>query len=343
MNRALLLIRHALGVLLVLALMSPSNVFGQVGGVDEDLSSADLETLIQLAREAYEAGDYDTAIRRLLLANRKEPNARLLLNVARSYDQSGDCVRSLVYYDAYTRHPDAEESFLEGARAELAGSSACVGYSDKLSGRLMLESQPEGANVFVNGQAVGKTPRELAGYPAGELKLRFEMQGFVTDEQTIELKPRTDSTVGVVMEKPSARVEPVETNGGPSTDTKKDSSMNWGAIGLMGAGAGALTLGLVYDMVLIPKTDEERGALYRPDEDEEFFRLTDQRNTQANIAIAGYVAGGILLAGGTAWLIYGMLSSESSSSESGLAEHHDWRILPMVDSQGSGVWLMRRF
>jgi hypothetical protein len=332
-----------LTVLLAMALMSPAAVFAQAGGADEDLSEADLGTLIQLAREAFEAQDYDTAIRRLLLANRMEPNPRLLLNVARSYAQKGDCVRSLVYYEAYTRHPDAEDNLLETARRELARGAECEGYSDKLAGRLVLESEPLGADVIVAGQSVGKTPRELVGYPAGSLTIRFELEGYAPSEQTVVLEPRTDQAVAVVMERPSAQAPGDATLTAASPAASTGSSVNWAAIGLMGAGVAGLTVGAVYDLVLIPQTDEERRLLTRPEQDDEFARLTDQRKTQATIAIAGYVTGGVLLAGGAAWFIYDMVSAESDSDEKAVQDRLGWRVAPMVAPQGGGVWLMRRF
>lgn len=340
---ALRRVQNILGVLLIVVMMSPGALMAQAGAADEDLSQADLGTLIQLAREAFEAGDYDTAIRRLLLANRKEPNPRLLLNVARSYGQKGDCVRSLVYYEAYTRHPGAEESFLETAQAELDNADACEGYSDKLSGRLILESEPHGAEVFVNGESVGKTPREVVGYPAGRYQLRFELEGYASAEQPIELQPRRDATVSMAMKPPVEERRSdilVEPNSGADSST---STVNWAALGLMGAGVAALTTGIVYDLVLIPKTDDERALLNRPAQESEFQTLTDKRETQATIAVVGYVTGGVLLAGGAAWYIYDMMSADGESKDRTIEDRLGWRVLPMVDARTTGFSLIRRF
>ena len=46
------------------------------------------------------------------------------------------------------------------------------------SGGLVVESRPEGASVFVDGELVGKTPLSLDAVAAGEHAVRLERDGY---------------------------------------------------------------------------------------------------------------------------------------------------------------------
>ncbi|MBA2665121.1 MAG: PEGA domain-containing protein [Bradymonadaceae bacterium] len=308
--------------------------------LNEDLSDADLTTIIQKAREAFESGNFDLAIHRLLMANRKEPNPRLLLNVARSFEQKGDCARSLVYYSAYVRHPDSEADLSVVAKKQLENSASCKGYNDKLSGRLMLESEPGQAMVFVNGDQVGTTPRELAGYPSGRYKIRFEKEGFANSEQEVELRAMSDHTVGAILETPKAPEDDVVV--APIAETPKASSINYAAFALIGAGTIGIIVGAVYDNVFIPETDEERKLVL--DNPAEFNRLTEQRQGQETMALVGYVGGGLLLAGGIGWLVYDyMTEQEPQNDDDAIQKRLGLRLTPLFDSQSAGMILQGRF
>src|SRR5690554_889679 len=147
--------------MIAMALMmafTASSASAQEPVTKQELAESDLATLVQLAREAYEAGEYDVAIERLLLANRKEPDPRLLLNVARSYAQAGDCSTSLVYYAAFIRHPAAQEELIASAQQALdAGKAECADFSEELGGRIMFESEPMFARVYIDDAFVGTT------------------------------------------------------------------------------------------------------------------------------------------------------------------------------------------
>lgn len=325
--------------------VGPASVWAQSGNFDEDPADLDLQTLIDMAREAFEEGNFDLAIHRLLMANRKEPNPRLLLNVARSYEQKDDCVRSLTYYSAYIRHPDAEAELVAMAREQLEGKAACSGYSDRLSGRLMLESEPSAAQVFVNGELIGTTPRELAGYPAGNYTIRFEKDGFAPTEREIELKAQTDHTVGIVLEAPAPAADDEVDEIPLIAPAKPGPPLNYVAIGIAGAGLVGLTVGAVYDLSLIPATDEERAQA--ADDPARFKVLTDQRNSQATMAMVGYIAGGLLFAGGTGWFLYDFFTAETPEEQQNkddeIQKRLGMQLAPAIGAHGAGLILQGRF
>src|SRR5690554_5470610 len=255
--------------MIAMALMmafTASSASAQEPVTKQELAESDLATLVQLAREAYEAGEYEAAIERLLLANRKEPDPRLLLNVARSYAQSDDCAMSLVYYAAFIRHPAAQEELVANAEAALEeGQPECEAYSEELGGRIMFESEPLFARVYINDEFVGTTPTETAGMAPGSYQVRMELDGYADFTREIEVSAQQDATIGAMLEEPKTEeVEPVaqpEIPGPGDGDGDQVAPVNYVAYGLVGAGALALVNGLVFDLVLIPAIDEERDLL----------------------------------------------------------------------------------
>ncbi|RDV39900.1 PEGA domain-containing protein [Bradymonadaceae bacterium TMQ3] len=314
----------------------------------QELADSDLNTLVQLAREAYEAGEYDVAIERLLLANRKEPDPRLLLNVARSYAQADDCAMSLVYYAAFIRHPAAQEELIASAQQALdAGTGECSAYNEELGGRIMFESEPMFARVYINEEFVGTTPTERAGMAPGTYQVRVELEGYSDFTREIEVSAQQDATVGALLEEPSVETEPVASTviEEPGEADQANAPVNYVAYGLMGAGALALANGLVFDLVVIPGIDEERSQL-SPGQTEEYNELTQRRQSRANIAIGSYVAGGLLVVGGGAWLLYDYMSqnsAKSTSDDDAIQRRLGLRVAPAIGAESAGFVLGGHF
>ncbi|WP_158542258.1 PEGA domain-containing protein [Lujinxingia litoralis] len=311
--------KHASAIAaLTLLLTFSHSVSAQQPVTKQELTEADLSTLVNLAREAYEAGEYEVAIERLLLANRREPDPRLLINVARSYAQADNCALSLVYYAAFVRHPAAQEPLIASAQAALdEGKADCPAYTDELGGRIMFESEPMFARVYIDDTFIGTTPTESAGLAPGTYQVRMELDDHQDFTQELEVVAQQDATIGAIMETPSAEVS--ESDSLPdATEAPADEAqapVNYFAYGLVGAGALALGNGLVFDLVVIPGIDEERRQL-SPDQTDEYAELTSRRQSRANIAIGSYVAGAVLITGGVAWLVYDYMSAGAGSDNS---------------------------
>lgn len=56
-------------------------------------------------------------------------------------------------------------------------------------GRLMVESDPPGARVTVNGIGWGETPVTIRHVEFGEKRVRLTLQGYVSDERVVRLSP----------------------------------------------------------------------------------------------------------------------------------------------------------
>jgi hypothetical protein len=69
------------------------------------------------------------------------------------------------------------------------------------TGMLVLDSRPSGANAFVDGRAVGKTPVSVPGVKAGDHTVRFELVGHFPWSTSINVEGGTSNRVGGSLEK----------------------------------------------------------------------------------------------------------------------------------------------
>ena len=82
-----------------------------------------------------------------------------------------------------------------------------------LPGTLHLESVPEGARFYVNGESRGKGPQTLAGLKPGEYEVRAELEGYGTVSETVKLangeSARREFRLSNVMGRIEVRTSPV--------------------------------------------------------------------------------------------------------------------------------------
>lgn len=67
------------------------------------------------------------------------------------------------------------------------------------TGRLTVRSQPEGAEVLLNGEVRGTTPCEIADAPAGENRVDLRLAGYVTHTERVVLEARAERAVLAVL------------------------------------------------------------------------------------------------------------------------------------------------
>ncbi len=302
--------------------------------------------LVGEAKTAYDGGEYSKAVDLLLAANRLQPNSRLLLNVARSYDKAGDCKNSLGYYGAFQRS-DAEQSLKDTAQAE-ADAIQCDTFDETASGRTLFKSQPSGATVTMDGETLGVTPFEKVQIPTGIHTFVFSLEGKKDEEKKLQLTVGKDLTIEqrLVDQQVATTTEPDDKQGDIQEQApppeEKDYTQHYIAGGVAAAGVGLLVMGLVFDLAIIPSTDEDRDATVpgSPEYDE----LTDKRSGQATVAIIGYVSGSILAVGGAAWLTYLILTDSGDDGEDRDKAIEDRiGIAPTFGEDSAGLTVFGRF
>lgn len=75
------------------------------------------------------------------------------------------------------------------------GNDEFLHYILKKINVLMINSDPAGADIYIDNDYTGYTPLKLTGFSVGRHSVRIEKEGYVTEEKTIEYYPNGDFTV----------------------------------------------------------------------------------------------------------------------------------------------------
>lgn len=158
----------ALGVVLALG---PSTL------VHESMSLADgvadeAELHFQMGTDAYNQGDYPSALDHFLVSNRLVPNLNVVLNVALTFE------RMQRFADAHRYYVDAlqgtkDQKVIQEVTTAIANLAPHVAV-------LLIETDPPGATIYVDRKDLGSrgvTPRPLAVQP-GQYRLLVERDGY---------------------------------------------------------------------------------------------------------------------------------------------------------------------
>jgi len=314
------------------------------------------EALIDNAQSAFNDGDYRAAIEYQIVAERSESDPRLLLNIARSYEELDDCQSELAYYEAFLDNPSEDPALVDRAQSALdEKADDCEGYHDELGGRVFFESHPQLADVYIDDEPIGLTPTEAIGMSPGTYSVRLERDGYKPYTTELEISPDAerldiranleeddesdddDAVADADESEPTAETDPVDEP--PSVD---DASfeLNPIALGLIGGGVAAAATGAVFDVLLIPSIDDERSEASAAGDDSRVQELTEQRQNYATGAVAGYVVGAILGVAGGAWLGYDYYQHTSDGNDDNPLS---WRLTPRFDHLGGGLWMEGRF
>jgi hypothetical protein len=203
-------------------------------------SGASAQSSLEEAKRAYFEGRFEASLRSLeaLLRSLSDP-AELrdaaffagLNQLALGNEREG---RS--YFESAVRHDPGFEP-----PEDLFNPSVIGLYRDvrsSLVGSLQVESTPAGAEVFVGGRMVGKTPYR-GPLLSGEQLVRLELAGHSTEERRVRVRPGDDESLTV-------QLRPLATTSTAPAATTSTSGGGGGSgktIGIVaGAGGGAAAL-----------------------------------------------------------------------------------------------------
>lgn len=269
----------------------------------EERTDASFSDLVEAAQTAYSDERYDEAIENLVHAYSIRSNARLLFNIAKSYEKQGECAAALVYYRAYVDHPAKEKDLIAAAEKQMETSDECEAFSPDLAGRLSVDTTPEGATVVVDGKSYGTTPTEVAPLSAGIHEISIEREGYESISIELELEPGKPREISQILQEETAEEDRDADEAPTEPPPQTRQSIFWpihpAALAMGGVGLAGVGVAVVHDVVSIPATDRQRRQVAR--DSAEFDRLTDRRNTQETIALIGYIGGGLLLTSGIVW------------------------------------------
>lgn len=155
---------------------------------DDVADEADL--LFELGAEAYQRGEYRSALEKFLASNRLVPNRNVTFNVARTFERLGRFPEAHRYYlQALDGESDeAQRRFITGALEALSTKVAVIEVT----------TDPPGADVYLQRRdlgSVGSTPRAL-GLAAGSYTVLVERPGYQPRSVVLEnLRPGDRRTV----------------------------------------------------------------------------------------------------------------------------------------------------
>jgi outer membrane receptor protein involved in Fe transport len=170
-------------------------VFADPGFADDVADEADLR--FTLGAEAYQRGDYRSALEHFHASNRLVSNRNVIFNIARCYEQLAKYPEAFRYYtQALEGEPD--QAARERILALLTKLRANVALFE-------VTSDPPGATLYIERRdlgARGETPRSLGLMP-GRYKIIAERSGYYPVETIVENK-QLGSSVPVAL-----KLEPI--------------------------------------------------------------------------------------------------------------------------------------
>lgn len=158
---------------------------------------AEAQEVFKRGQGYFVEGRYSEAAVEFLNAFQLDPHPAIMYNVARAHEEMGQLIKALQYYRvALSLKPSpAVKDELERKIAELEVVLRADGV-DVLNldtatwvpkGQVSISSNPPGAQVFINGDAAGRTPMDARTLPQGEYVIRLTRKGFQPEERRLEV------------------------------------------------------------------------------------------------------------------------------------------------------------
>jgi hypothetical protein len=269
--------------------------------------AVDAREAFRRGEAAYNAGNYDMAIREWSNAYAADPKPRIQFNLSQAYERTGELEKAMGALKKFLESADPDDPMYSDANARLSALQQRVSATG-----LLVRGGAEGGLISVDSQDWGRTPRpdKITLAPGSHIlvvtwagKPEFRTNVIVPAGQVIEVQLPADAGGGAAS--PGPQPAYAGASGGVSTSSsgvnKKALFLGLGS-GLAAAGAGLLIYGIVRGTDTV---DCDKN--YCPDPDQ-----NDSAKTQS---IVGYALGGTLLAGGAALIVVGALSGKDDKQQ----------------------------
>jgi tetratricopeptide (TPR) repeat protein len=232
----------------------------QQGMGDEALTQLGKD--LEIARAAYEGGDFATARDALLRVYAIYPEPKVLYRLALCHERLGeDALAIKAYQDYLIKVPnDPERAKIEGIIRSLQERSA------PRTAKLQLSTSPADALIWIDGSERLEQPEEdgsrRIALSAGEHTIRISRDGFASQERKIEISPDERYNMVIALQ--------------PLFDERSD-ALAWT---LTGVGAATLVAGTFF-LGRAAGADSVLGSLYEA-------RTSERRPSRYDDAAEGY-------------------------------------------------------
>lgn len=291
------------------------------------------DALFRAGRDAMKKADWAVACSKFAESQRLDPAPGTLLNLAQCEEQQGRTASAVQHYRDLMEVVPSTDPRSEHAKARLA---ALLPRVPKLTIRLD-PGTPSGATVSRNGVVLGQA---AMGTPLpvdpGDHQIMVTAPGRKDSRTLVRMQPGETRTVIARVGEPQEQTSPsgssiqasgerttVESGSAPSL--RRTLGYVSGGLGLVGLGAGT------YFALRAKSRNDEALSKYCEGTvctDPAGVTLTNESRDAGKLSIVGFVAGGALLATGTALIITAPPSSSPQASR---------RVV--VGVGGPGTWL----
>jgi hypothetical protein len=151
---------------------------------------------------AYAAGDYVNALAAFQEAYRLQPHPAVRVNLANCYDHLDRPLEAMFHFERYL-----QEAGRHATREQRREVESALARLRRRVGEVTLRVAPDGALVTIDGGETRRAPiMEAVRLEAGTHRIETRLEGYRTDQRTVEVTGGTRREVDIRLERVSARV-----------------------------------------------------------------------------------------------------------------------------------------
>jgi len=250
--------------------------------------------------------DFDAAIAAFESSLRLYPTKGALFNLA-------NCLRAAHRYpEALASFERLQQEFGDSLEGPMLGTvNMQLAELKNLTGSVILEVEPEGALVHVDGKPAGTAPFEApVRLGLGDHELRVTLEGFEPQVVTFNLAPARQVTQRIILERSSGKPAPAvsalaadDARAAPRSEARPGSAWRTAGIATASTGAALIVAGSItgiWALSLDSDLDEACPGGHCPSRRDSDIDRLDRLTTTTNILLA---VGGVTAVGGVVmWL-----------------------------------------
>lgn len=147
-------------------------------------------------QQAYEQGDYDTAVREWTRSYELSQQPLILYNLSLCYERMGRLGDAVEYLDRFLAGAPADDPNMASARARIGALRARLESTG-----IQIRGGPDGASIFVDDQEWGRTPRpDPIRVTPGSHRVRITAEGYQDFTSTVVVSAAQVAEIDVEMQ-----------------------------------------------------------------------------------------------------------------------------------------------
>ena len=284
------------------ALLAGAILLAPVTGWGQDV---DPRAEFQRGQTAYQQGDYDGAIAAWQRAYDADPQPLLLYNLSQAYERLGRLTEAVDALDRYLAGAAPDDRHQADARARVAALRERLARTG-----VVVRGAPDGAEISVDGQSWGRTPRpDAIRVEPGSHRVVVTLDGYEDFNSTVVVPAGQTVEVEAAMEASTTvpgTTTPGATTSYVSSGTSSDGGDVFLPIALMGAGGALVITGSIVGVVALGTAQDAPSS------------EGDEADSARALALVSdlCLAAGVVAAGvGVALLVLGSRGTEEGPPE----------------------------